>query len=79
MFSSSYLALILALYILGFALLLFDALTKKTGYFIPIIALSFYVAGSIVSLLTGAKLFEAALVGAVYLLLCIIALRRKGA
>lgn len=76
MFSSSYLALILAFYIIGFALLFLEALTKKSGFIIPLIAFSFFVAGTIVALLTGAKLFEVALVGSLYLLVCIFAFRR---
>lgn len=77
MFSSPYLALILTLYGAGLALLLFELFTRKTGYILPMISLLFFIAGSIVGLLTGASLFEVALVATMFLVVSLFGIGRK--
>ena len=69
--------LILVLYGIALALVLFELFTKLTGYVLPLIAFMIVIGTTIYSLLIGAQLFEVAIYVMIFLLLNLFGARRK--
>lgn len=69
--------LILVLYGIALALVLFELFTKLTGYVLPIIAFMIVIGTTIYSLLIGAQLFEVAIYVMIFLLINLFGARRK--
>ena len=69
--------LLLILYGVALAMVIFELITKTTGYVLPLIAFAIVIGATIYALLIGAGLFEVAIVILVFLLLNMFGARRK--
>ena len=69
--------LLLCLYGLALALVLFELFSKTTGYVLPLIALAIVIGTTIYALLLGAGLFEVIIILLVFLLINLFGARRK--
>ena len=69
--------LLLVLYGLALACMLFELFTKLTGYVLPLIAFAIAVGASIYALILGAQLLEVTIVLLVFLLINLFGARRK--
>ncbi len=69
--------LAIALYAVALALVIFELITKFTGYVLPLIALAVFVGTSIYAVLSGVTLFEIACLATVFLVANLFGCGRK--